>query len=129
MLEHFLFSLVHVARDDGLLRELPRPFLAGQEFRNNAQRVATVFEYRLSDGPHQADGAAAIDEAYAILSQDFAEALCGTHKRRVGTRARSAIDADRLDIAHGVILIHRSMWRGFAAAASLSAMTPPGAER
>ena len=86
MLEHFLFSLVHVARDDGLLRELPRPFLAGQEFWNDAQRVAAVFEYRLGDSTHQADGAAAIDEAYVVLGQDFAEALCGTHKRRVGTR-------------------------------------------
>ena len=37
-IEHGAFALMHVARDDLLLREPPRLLLRGQEFRNDAGR-------------------------------------------------------------------------------------------
>ncbi len=54
---------------------------------------------------HQADRAAAIDQPDAVLGEDFAEASRRFDKGRVGARARSAIDAERIDFAHGLILI------------------------
>ena len=49
---------------------------------------------------HQADGAAAIDQADAVFGQDTAEAARGGDKGRVGARPGGAIDANRFDSTH-----------------------------
>ena len=104
-LEHGALALVHVAGDDQLLRRSARALPRGHEFRNDPGRLAAVVEDGFGDRAHQADRAAAVDEPHAVLGEDFAELLRGLDERRVGARARSAIDADRIDFAHSLILI------------------------
>jgi len=73
MLEHRALALMHILRDDKLLREPSRSFTLGQEFRNNAGDVAAVFENGIGERSHQADRAAAIDQPHAVIGEDFSE--------------------------------------------------------
>ena len=106
-LEHFELALVHVARDDQLLRQPPRPLALGQKFRDDSGRLAAVFEHGFGERAHQADRAAAINQPDAVLGEDFAELFRRFDEARFSSGARSAIDADRIDFTHGVILIEQ----------------------
>ena len=72
-LEHDALSLMHVARDDQLLRVGKGPFPVGQKFRDDAGDPAALGERRRRDRPHQPDRPAAIDEADIVVGQDGAE--------------------------------------------------------
>ena len=88
-LEHDALALVHVARDDQLLRVAAGVLAVGQEFRDDAGHLAAVVEHRLGDRAHQADRAAAIDQADAVLGQDGSERPRGLRRRPGRCRGRS----------------------------------------
>src|SRR5262245_36701006 len=73
---------------------------------------------RLGEDAHQADRTAAIDETHAIFCENFAELTGRFAENRLGPCIRSAIDANRIDFAHGLILIEEYMWRRFSLPAS-----------
>ena len=64
-----------------------------------------VVEDRFGEGAHQADGAAAIDQANAVLGQNSPKAGGRLHVGGILAGTGGAIDADRFDCAHG-----RWMW-------------------
>ncbi len=98
-LEHFAFALVHAAGDDHFV-VVRRPLLLHQEFRDDAGGLAAVREHGLGDCAHQADRAAAVDEPHAVFGEDLAEFFGRLDKGRLRPRARSAINADRIDFTH-----------------------------
>ena len=61
--------------------------------------LAAVVEHGVAPVAHHADGAAAIDQADAVLGQDRAEGAGGLDEGRVGARPGAAIDADFSDFA------------------------------
>ena len=70
------------------------------------ERIVT--EAALRDAVYDALGDQAENvQLHAVFGEDFAEFLRRFDEGRLGPRARSAIDADRIDFAHGVILIER----------------------
>ena len=99
-LEHLLFAFVQVARDDQLAA-VERALALGQEVRDDAGDLAAVVEHGFGKLAHQADRAAAVDQADAVLRQDFAEGAGGLDEGGVGSRAGAAIDADFSNGAHG----------------------------
>ena len=68
-LEHQALAGVHVGNDDGLLDVVEHPFARFQKIGNDASDIAAIVEDRAGDRPHQADIAAAIDEADAALGK------------------------------------------------------------
>ena len=73
-LEHLAFALVHVAGDDQVVLAAPRVLARHQEFGDDAGDLRRrASEHRVGELAHHADGAAAIDEADAVLGQDRAE--------------------------------------------------------
>ena len=82
-LEHALLALVHVARDDQIAARVG-VLAVDQEFRDDAGHLAAVLEHGVGELAHQADRAAAIDEADAVLGQDLAE-----RRARPATKAGS----------------------------------------
>ena len=65
-----------------------------------------AFFHGVGDLAHHADGAAAIDEADAVLGEDRAEVFCGLDIGRVGARPGAAVDADFADFAHFLRFAH-----------------------
>jgi hypothetical protein len=101
-LEHQALALVHVARDDDFLR-LPEHHLAGlQEVRDDAGDLAAMVDDRFGDRAHQADRAAAINQADVVLGQYPAKCAGGFNEFRVTAGSRTAINANSLQSAHWI---------------------------
>jgi len=102
-LEHRALALMHVAGDDQFLREPPRPLSRSQELGDDAGHFAAVLDHGTGERAHQADRAAAVNQPHPVCGKDFAELACGRGKGRIGPDTRPAIDAQRVDFAHGVL--------------------------
>ncbi|MGY4360607.1 hypothetical protein ACVW0J_007100 [Bradyrhizobium sp. i1.7.7] len=71
-----------------------------REFRNDAGDGAAVIEHGGRDRAHQAERAAAIDQADIALGESLAERLGAFGEAGIGSWAGAAIDADSFDRAH-----------------------------
>src|SRR5690606_31893337 len=69
-------------------------FGALQALRDDADHFATGIERRVGDHTHQADGAAAVDQANASLGQVLTQRFGGFAVDRAGAGAGSTEDAD-----------------------------------
>src|SRR5687768_5319104 len=75
--------------------------LAGtEELGDYADDLTAVIEHRRCNRAHESDGAAAKDQADAVLGHDPAEPARRFHKAWIGPRPGAAIDADRVDFTH-----------------------------
>ena len=93
LFEHDHLALVHRLHDHGL--DVVVDHLAGlQEGGHDPQNLAAGAVRRLGAGAHQADPAAAIDQAQALARQGFAEPGSLGQVPRIGGVGRGAIDAD-----------------------------------
>ena len=99
-LEHQPLALVHVGRDDHLLHPGQRILARAQKIRDDAGDGAAMIEHGFGDRAHQADRAAAIDQANIVFSEDPAEPLCGLDEAGVCAGAGAAIDTNSLDSVH-----------------------------
>ena len=72
-LEHQSLSLVHVGRDDHFLNARQRVLAGGEEVGNDACNRAAVIQNRCRYRAHEADRAAAIHKADAVLGKQFSE--------------------------------------------------------
>ena len=63
---------------------------------DHADDPAAAFEDRVGDDPHQADPAAAVDQAQAPIGQDRADPAGGLDVFRIRPRRGAAVDADVL---------------------------------
>src|SRR5262245_22222784 len=77
-----------------------------QEARDDAGYEAAVIEHRAGDLAHEAEAAAAIDEADAGSGESLAEVARGLGVGGVSARAGAAIDADSLQSGGDQRLIH-----------------------
>ena len=68
--------------------------------------MAAMIEHRAGDLAHEAEAAAAIDEADARLRQDAAEGARGFDDRPGLARPGAAIDTDALQAGDGLTVIH-----------------------
>lgn len=96
-LEHELLAGVHVGHDNHVIRTLKHDFALFEKFRDDASDFAAMIDNGACDRAHEADIAAAIDEADAGFSQVNAEFAGDTGENRIGAVAGAAIDADGLD--------------------------------
>jgi hypothetical protein len=62
---------------------------------DHAVRLAAAVEDGVRDRAHQADVAAAVDQAEAALGQQAAEGRGGVGERRIDTGVGAAVDRDR----------------------------------
>src|SRR6516162_4367784 len=110
---------MHAAGDDQLLAESARPLALGEKFRDNSGGLAAMRQHGVGEYAHQANRAAAVDKAHVVFGEDFAELTGRFAENRLGPCIRSAIDADRTNFVHGLILIEDYMWRRFSPPASV----------
>ena len=75
----------------------------------------------LGDLAHQADRAAAVHQADAVLGQDLAERARGFDEGRIGAGAGAAIDADFsvMVMASWHVRYMRQLWREISSAADV----------
>src|ERR1039458_6474192 len=83
-----------------------RALMPGTRFRPRIGKKATAVVPPPRQLVHYAAGAAAINQADAVLGQNGAEGAGGFHKRRVGARPGTAIDADFSDFARVFSFVH-----------------------
>src|SRR5579871_4418657 len=95
-LEHGAFALMHVPGDDLLLRQPPRPLLSRQELGDDAGGHSAVVDDGARERPHQADGAAAVDETHAVFGEDLAEFMRRAGEGWIGAWAGPAINTYRI---------------------------------
>ena len=88
---------MHVGDDNHVIRAVEHDFALFEKFRDNACDFAAMIEDRAGDGAHEADIAAAIDEADAGFSHVDAEFAGDIGENRIRAVAGAAIDADGLD--------------------------------
>ena len=100
-IEHRLLALMHAVDDEHFLRGVERVLLANEEGRDDPGHVAAGVERRPGQATHQPFAAAAVDEADPIGRKRPPELFCGVAEPRVVAVARSAIDADVSNRAHG----------------------------
>ena len=75
--EHQLLALVHVLDDDQLVGIAQHALTLGQEARNDARHAAAVLEHGAGQLAHQAEAAAAVDEADIVLGNQLPELARG----------------------------------------------------
>ncbi len=100
LLEHQHLSLMHVFGDDELGQLCHRALAALQEARNDPGDAAAAVEHRAGERSHEADGAAAIDEAHARIRHGTAEGAGRFLVGRVGPEPRAAINANACQTWH-----------------------------
>ena len=105
-IKHRLLAVVHVADDDQFMRRAQRVFLADEEVRDDAGHMPAGGERRAGEATHQAVAAAAVDEPDALGRERPPERLGRVAEPSVIAGARSAIDADVSNRAHGSSLAH-----------------------
>ena len=71
-LEHLLFALMHIVRDDNLATR-SRALTVHQKCRDNAGDLATMVEYGISNFTHQPDRTAAVDQPDAHFGHGFSK--------------------------------------------------------
>src|SRR5207237_3933377 len=91
------FALVHIAGDDQLLTEPPRPLALGEKVGNDSGCLAAMRQHSVGEYAHQADRTAAIDEPHAAFGENPAELTRRLAESGLGPCTRSAIDTDRID--------------------------------
>src|SRR6201999_1651178 len=91
-----------------LLHARERVLARGEEIRNDAGDHAAMIEHGGCDRAHQAERAAAIDQADCVLGENLAERAGGFHEVGVGARTGAAIDADRPDLVQ-INLVHSGL--------------------
>src|SRR4029077_2872653 len=100
--------LVHVGRDDQFLDSLERILPDGQEIGDDAGYRAAMVKCGGGQGTHQADRAAAIDEADTVFGEDFAECPGGFDEAGICAWAGATIDTHCSDLAH---MVHVALQR------------------
>ena len=78
-------------------RRLPQELIVTTDMHDRKWRM---FERGFGERAHQTGRAATVDQPDVVFGEDFTEATRHLDKGRIGPRARSAIDAQRIDIAH-----------------------------
>ena len=96
--EHAHLALVHRADDLQLGQAAVRDLPVGQLLRDHAGDLAAGLEHGVGDDAHQADVAAAVDQADAFAGQAVAQGDGAFGVGRLAAGVGAAIDADR---AHG----------------------------
>jgi hypothetical protein len=104
-IEHRPLALMHIASDDQLLTEPSRPLALGEEVRDNSGSPAAMRQDSVGQYAHQPNRAAAIYKTHVIFGKDSTESAGSFAEDRLCPRIRSAIDADRIDFVHGLILM------------------------
>jgi hypothetical protein len=98
--EHLPLALMHVGRDDHLLDALERVFLELEKVRNDPGDHAAVIEHGARHRAHDAERAAAIDEADAVFGEHLAKRFGGFDEMGIGARAGAALVTDGFDLVH-----------------------------
>ena len=99
LVEHALFSCVHVV-DDFVRDILKDALFLQQEARHDAEHFAAIGMSGAGTGAHQADPAAAIDEANILLGQGTSQILRQTQIIRLHIIRGATIHANRLHSGH-----------------------------
>ena len=89
MLEHRHLALMHALGDDQLVDAGEHAFLGAQEFRDDAGHVAARFKHGFGHFAHEAQAAAAINQANAGLDHGLPKVLGPPPCKRGSCRGRS----------------------------------------
>ena len=95
--EHQLLALVHVLDHDHLVGVAQHALLLRQEFRNDAGHVSAVRQDRASNLAHEAEAAAAVDEADAGFGDQTSEYACHLGVGGIDAGVGATVDADVAD--------------------------------
>jgi hypothetical protein len=109
---------MHIAGNDQLLTKPTWALAPGEKVGNNSGGLAAVRYHGVGEYAHQADRTAAIDKPHVVFGENFAKLTSRFAENRLRPYIRSAIDANRINFAHGLILIEEYMWRRFSPPAS-----------
>src|SRR6266516_5784186 len=90
--EHRAFALVHIAGDDQLLAEPPRPLTLGEKVGNDSGCLAAMRHHGVGEYAHQADRTAAIDEPHAVFGENLAELTGRLAESGLSPCTRSAVN-------------------------------------
>ena len=85
---------MHVLGDDQLVGIADHLLLLGEEARDDAGNLTAVIEGRACHLAHQAEAAAAVDEADVVRGEIRAERACGGRVGGIFAEAGAAVDAD-----------------------------------
>ncbi len=99
-LEHLLLALVHAVDDVELVEPGMAEFHIAQVRGHDADHLAAPVEDGIGDDTHEADAAAAEDQAHVALGQKSAEFGGGFAVNAVETLLGAAINAERGEISH-----------------------------
>jgi hypothetical protein len=105
-LEHQPLAFMHIRRNHHFLNARECVFSGGEEIGNNTSHAAAVIECGCRHRTHQADRAASIHKANAVLGKRFSECFGSLEKARVCSRAGAAINADSLYFCCDVFCCH-----------------------
>src|SRR5690554_6890726 len=91
---HTGLALMHVVHPNQLGQAGVSLFALYQMMGHDADNVATMLQYRVSQCTHQADFCTTIDQAMAAQCQFTAERLSSGHESRVSTCAGAQVDTE-----------------------------------